>query len=139
MRRALTAAVVALALVPGCGSSTASDAAAKQAFLDAIAQIRSTHSAEKLHRQLLRTSARLREIHPRRPAARTGRALALRGFRWTLRGLEARIEIRVNDSGNLEASVHDAKRADRDLNRGANLLRAAGRAFGVRVGTLNGH
>jgi len=43
-----------------------------------------------------------------------------------------------NDSGNLEASVTDAKRSDRALKRGAGLLRAAGRAFGVRIGKLNG-
>ena len=42
------------------------------------------------------------------------------------------------DSGNLEASVKDAKRADRYLNRGADLLRAAGRSFGISIGKLNG-
>ena len=45
----------------------------------------------------------------------------------------------AKDSGKLEAAVRDARRSDRYLNRGAALLRAAGRAFGVKVGLLNGH
>jgi hypothetical protein len=137
MQRALAGSVVVLALF-GCGSSTKPDEA-KQAFLAGVAQIRGTSSADKLHRQLLRTIRRLRATRPASPGSRQGKTLALRGFTWTLRGAEARIEIRVNDSGNLEASVHDAQRADRDLNRGAELLRKAGRSFGVRIGMLNGH
>jgi hypothetical protein len=43
-----------------------------------------------------------------------------------------------NDSGNLEGSVRDAVRADRDLRKGARLLRAAGRSLGIRIGKLNG-
>jgi hypothetical protein len=137
MRRALAGSILLLALW-GCGSSTTSDPA-KQAFLDGVAQIRRTNDADKLHDQLLRTIKGLRATHPSSHADRIGKALALRGFGWTLRGAEARIDIRVNDSGSLEASVQDAKRADRNLNRGADLLRKAGRAFGVRIGKLNGH
>lgn len=43
-----------------------------------------------------------------------------------------------NDSGNIEAATRDAKRADHYLNGGASRLRAAGRAFGLRIGKLNG-
>jgi hypothetical protein len=137
MRRALAGSILFVAL-SGCGSSTTSDPA-KQAFLDGVAQIRRTNDADKLRGQLLRTIDRLRATHPSSQAARTGKALAIGGFSWTLMGAEARIEIRVNDSGSLEASVQDARRADRNLNRGAELLRTAGRAFGVRIGKLNGH
>jgi hypothetical protein len=137
MQRALAATVVLLVL-SGCGSSTKPDEA-KQAFLDGVAQIRGTSSADTLHLQMLRTIKRLRATRPASPGGRRGKTLALRGFTWTLQGAEARIEIRVNDSGNLEASVHDARRADRNLNRGAELLRKAGRSFGVRIGKLNGH
>ena len=44
-----------------------------------------------------------------------------------------------NEEGNIERAVRDAVRADRYLDRGARLLRAAGRALGIRVGKLNGH
>lgn len=137
MRPALAGSLLLLAL-GGCGSSTASGAA-KQVFLDGVAQVRHTASAEKLQAQLTQTIGRLRAADASGAAYRRGKTLALRGFGWTRKGAEARIEISVNDSGNLEASVHDAKRADRYLNRGADLLRQAGRAFGVRIGRLNGH
>jgi hypothetical protein len=137
MQRTLAGSVLLLAL-SGCGSSTTSDAA-KHTFLDGVAEIRHTPSAETLRGQLLKTIRELREADPSAGGERRGKTLALKGFAWTVRGMEARIEIRVNDSGNLEASVNDAKRADRYLKKGADLLRAAGRAFGVRIGELNGH
>lgn len=135
MRPTLAIPVLTLALVSGCGSS---HAGAKDAFLRGVEQIRATHGEQKLHGQLADTITRLRTAHVSTPAERRGKLLALRGFTWTLKGLEARIEITVNDSGNLEASVHDAARADRDARTGAEFLRAAGRAFGVRLGKLNG-
>ena len=136
MQRALAIPVVAFVLASGCGSSEAS---AKTTFVGGVDQIRGTYNAEKLRGQLMQTIRSLRATNASSAADRLGKRLALRGFGWTLRGAEARIEIRVNDSGNLEASVNDAKRADRYLNKGADLLRAAGRAFGVRIGKLNGH
>ncbi len=47
--------------------------------------------------------------------------------------------MQTNDSGKLEAAVRDAKRGDRFLKRGATLLRAAGLALGVRIGSVNGY
>ncbi len=44
-----------------------------------------------------------------------------------------------NNSDNVEAATWDAIRADRSLTRGTNLLRAAGRALGLHVGSLNGY
>jgi hypothetical protein len=64
--------------------------------------------------------------------------LAIQGFAWTLAGVDARLQITRNDSGNLEASSQDAKRADRELRKGAGFLRAAGRAAGISIGKLNG-
>jgi hypothetical protein len=46
--------------------------------------------------------------------------------------------MRTHDSGKLEAAVRDAKRADRYLNRGARLLRAAGRLLGVHPRRIGG-
>ena len=54
-------------------------------------------------------------------------------------GIDSQLAMLRNDSGRLEGAVRDAKKADRYLNRGATLLRAAGRAFNVRIGKLNGH
>jgi hypothetical protein len=80
----------------------------------------------------------LRREDAKTAAARRGRALALAGFASTRRGVETQLSMRAHDSGRLEAAVRDAKRADRYLNRGARLLRAAGRALGVNVGLVNG-
>jgi hypothetical protein len=45
----------------------------------------------------------------------------------------------TNDSGKLEGAVRDARRSSRYLDRGARLLRAAGRELEVQVGILEGH
>ena len=72
-------------------------------------------------------------------AERRAKALAIRGFQWTRRGNESRIDFVENDSGNLPVATRDAKRADRGLKKGANLLRAAGEILGFRLGRLNGY
>lgn len=72
-------------------------------------------------------------------ASRTGRRLAIEGFASTLQGLNAQLDLLDNDSGNLEAAVRDAAKADRYRKRGAKLLRAAGRAFDIEVGELKGY
>jgi len=103
-----------------------------------IAQISKPQTAKQLHDDLVRTLARLRRASASTATGRKGRTLAIQGFTWTLRGSDAELELIRNDSGNLEASVQDAKRSDRDRRRGAKLLRTAGRALGVRVGDLGG-
>ena len=65
--------------------------------------------------------------------------LALRGFDETLEGIKSQIEFRENDSGQVAEATNDAKRADLYLRRGADHLRAAGRALGIRVGELDGY
>ena len=75
----------------------------------------------------------------RRRARGGGRELALQGFEATLKGVRSQLDFSENDSGEVAAATRDAKRADRYLRRGANLLRAAGQALGVRIGELNGY
>ena len=132
------AVVLSLALLLGCGSSGASDSAVKETVEHGVAQLREPQTAEQRHDALVRTLRKLRDEHASTATGRKGRALAIKGFTWTLRGIDARLEMTRNDSGNLEASVHDAVRADRDLRKGGRLLRAAGRSLGIRIGKLNG-
>jgi hypothetical protein len=107
----------------------------KHEFVRGIEQIRASHDAKKLHAQLGETLANLR----RGRSATPGRRLAVQGFAATLRGVQAQVDLIENDSGNLEAAVRDAAEADRYRTRGANLLRAAGLALGIRVGKLKGY
>jgi hypothetical protein len=127
------AAFVVLAVVLGCGSSTSPSV--KDEFVRGIEQIRASHDAKKLHAQLGQTLANLRRTRSATP----GRRLAVQGFAATLRGVQGQVDLIDNDSGNLEAAVRDAAEADRYRARGANLLRAAGRALGIRVGELKGY
>jgi hypothetical protein len=134
VRKASGAAAFAiLAVVLGCGSSTSPSV--KDEFVRGIDQIRASRGAKELQAQLVQTLASLR----REPSARPGRRLAIQGFSATLRGVQAQVDLIENDSGNLEAAVRDAAEADRYRTRGANLLRAAGRVLGVRVGKLKGY
>jgi hypothetical protein len=139
---AVTAAAGFLFLAPlaGCGSSgSASDAAVKRSLLRGVAEIRGSQNAKSLRGELVRTLARIRHERGSTTAGRKGRRLAIQGFTWTLKGIDSQLAMLRNDSGRLEGALRDAKKADRYLNRGASLLRVAGRAFGVRIGILNGH
>jgi hypothetical protein len=127
------AAFVVLAVLVGCGSSKSPSV--KEAFVRGVDQIRASHDAKTLRTQLVQT---LESLH-REPSATPGRQLALDGFAATLRGVQAQVDLIENDSGNLEAAVRDAAEADRYRTRGATLLRAAGRALGIRVGRLKGY
>jgi Fic family protein len=135
--------LVALAVIAGCGSSKSAEATAdvsiKRHLLHGVAQMRATHDRKKLRAALGRTLASLRRDEARTAAGRRGRLLAIEGFESTLEGVRSELDFIENDSGNIEAATRDAKRADRYLKRGADRLRAAGRTFGVRIGTLRGH
>jgi hypothetical protein len=115
-------------LLAGCGGA-AHDLRAD--FRRGLADIRTTRDVE-LRDRLTATITRIRSDEG------PGRELALRGFAATRRGVQAQIDLYRKDSGRLEGAVRDARLADRYLNRGARLLRAAGRALGIRVGELNG-
>ena len=117
----------------------ATDATVKARLLRGVAQIRSSHNAEKLRAPLAHTLAGLRHDRGSTAAGRRGRMLAIQGFVWTLKGIAKEHDFTVNDSGNVEAATRDAKAADRYFTRGANLLRAAGRAFDLRIGKVKGH
>lgn len=101
--------------------------------------MRTAQSSQALRDHLAQTLVKLRKEHPSAADDRRGRSLAIRGFTLTQMGIQARLDMAAKDSGKLEAAVRDARRSDRYLNRGAALLRAAGRALGVKVGLLNGH
>jgi hypothetical protein len=111
----------------------------EKVFRDGVAQIRTDQPSGALRDQLARALARLRQEHPSAGDDLRGKALAIRGFTLTLRGIQARLDMAAKDSGKLEAAVRDARRSDRYLNRGADVLRAAGRALDVPVGVINGH
>jgi hypothetical protein len=133
-----------LAAATACGNRSpetfiTSDTAVKEELVRGITQIRAAPGGKKLAPRLVRTVERLRHDRASTAAGRRGRGLAIQGFTWTLRGIRTQLDMEKNDSGNLEASVRDAKKADRYLKRGAKLLRAAGRAFGISIGKLVGH
>jgi hypothetical protein len=140
---AVAVAVSTLAIVAGCASSNSdsggSDAEVKASLLRGVAQIRGSHDAHRRHAQLGRTLARLRAERASTAAGRRAKSLAVRGFTSTLKGINSEIAFAENDSGEIEAATRDARRADHYLNRGANLLRAAGRALNVRIGRLREH
>ncbi len=98
-----------------------------------------THDRKKLHAELVQLLAHLRRAYATTANARRGRDIALQGFEATLKGVRSQLDFSENDSGEVAAATRDAKRADRYLRRGANLLRAAGQALGVRIGELNGY
>ena len=121
-----------LVVLAGCGSTNSPSV--KDEFARGIEQIRGSHDAKKLHAQLAQTLTRLRRATPA-----PGKRLAIQGFEATLRGIQAQVDFIENDSGNVEAATRDAAEADRYRTRGANLLRTAGRALGIRVGKLRGY
>lgn len=135
--------LVALVLVGGCGQSKpvtgGADASIRQDLLRGVGQIRASHDRKTLRAELIGTLARLRRAQGTTAAARRGRELAVQGFEATLQGVRSEIDFDENDSGEVAAATRDAARADRHLTRGANRLRAAGRALGVQIGELNGH
>ena len=104
-----------------------------------MAQIRARPDRRKLQAGLTRGLARLRRTRGSTADGRRARDLAIQGLESTLEGVKSLIAFDENDSGNIEAATRDAKRADRFLKRGANQLRAAGTALGLRIGDLNGH
>lgn len=135
--------LVGLALVGGCGSTpsrrTPADPSVEHELLRGVGEIRGTRDRRALRAELGRVLVHLRAARPTTATTRRGRDLAIRGFAATLEGIESQLEFSENDSGEVAEATIDAKRADRYLRRGANLLRAAGEALGVRIGELNGY
>ena len=135
--------LIGLSLVSGCRASAPAlgraDPSIKQDLLRGVREIRVTHDRKKLHADLVHRLAHLRRAHGTTASERRGRELALQGFEATLRGIRSQLDFSENDSGEVAAATRDAKRADRYLRRGANLLRAAGQALGIRIGELNGY
>ena len=67
------------------------------------------------------------------------RRVALMGFELTRKGVRSQIDFSENDSGNVAAATRDARRADRYLKGGANRIRIAGLALGIRIRELDGY
>jgi hypothetical protein len=135
--------VAGVGLVSGCGSSAPAvaqaDLAIERDLLHGVRVVRQTRDRRALRSELLHLVAHLRRLHGTTASARRARELALKGFEATLEGIKSEIEFIENDSGQVAEATRDAKRADLYLRRGANRLRAAGRALGIRVGELNGY
>jgi hypothetical protein len=136
---ALALIVIATACEGSHVTSNRPDGRLKEIVTQGVSDIERTHDMEALHKRLLRRIARLRTLQETTPPNRRARALALRGFEETLRGVDSRLSLARNDSGKLEAAVRDAIRADRALKAGARDLRAVGRELGVRVGVVLGY
>jgi hypothetical protein len=137
MRRRWAAWLLLLALSAACGSST-SDTSIKKHLLGGVAQIRTTRDRAELHAKLVRTLASLRRDRASTAAERRAKGLAIEGFEATLKGVRSQLDFVENDSGNVAAATRDARRADRYLALGADRLRSAGAALGVRIGRLPG-
>jgi hypothetical protein len=138
VRRAWTLVLAGSLATSAATPAAASDATLKRAFVRGVAQLRESKAPARRDAELRVTLGRLRADRPSTPAGRRGRTLALEGFTRMRRRVQAQLRLIKNDSGNVEAAIRDARRADRCLVRAAPLLRAAGRAFGVRVGKLDG-
>jgi hypothetical protein len=135
--------LMAVAVVAGCRSSDSSrgdlDAAVSAALLQGVAQIRHTQDLDELHAKLARTRGRLRSARAATADGRRARGLALRGFTSTLQGIESELAFIRNDSGNVPGATKDAMQTAHSRKHGAVLLRAAGRALGLRLGSLDGY
>ena len=127
--------LIGLALASGCGPSApalgGADLSIKQDLLRGVREIRGTHDRKRLRVERVHLRAHLRRVHGTTASARRGRELALQGLEATLKGIRSQLAFSENDSGEIAAATRDAKRADRYLRRGANLLRAAGQTFGI--------
>ena len=115
------------------------DLSVEQDLRLAVREIRGTRDRRALRGELVHLRGHLRRVHGTTPRARRARRLALQGIAATLEGIESQLEFSENDSGEVAEATKDAKRADRYLRLGANRLRAAGRALGVRIGDINGY
>ena len=138
MPRAWTVVLAGALATSTASPATASDATLESTFARGVAQLRAPAVPTRRDAQLRRTLGLLRADHASTATGRRGRSLAVEGFTWMRRRVQAQLALIANDSGNIEAAIRDAKRADRCLERGARLLRAAGRSFGIRVGKLDG-
>ncbi len=135
--------LMVLVLGCGCGSSrsgvSTADVSVKQDLLRGVEEIQTTHDRQRLDAQLGRIIASLRGERGSTAVVERARQMALLGFGLTQKGVRSQIDFSENDSGEVAAAARDARRADRFLGRGANRIRMAGLAFGIRIRTLDGY
>ena len=137
------AGLIAFVLGCGCGSSrsgaSTADVSIKHDLVRGVEEIRSTHDRKRLDAQLGHIVASLRRERGSSAVVERAREVALVGFELTQKGVRSQIDFSENDSGNVAAATRDARRADRFLGRGANRIRMAGLAFGIRIRELDGY
>lgn len=135
--------LLALVLGCGCGSSRSGSSTAnvsiKHDLVRGVEEIRSTRDRKTLDSQLGHIVASLRGERGSTAVVERAREDALMGFELTRKGVGSQIDFSENDSGEVAAATRDARRADRYLRRGANRIRMAGLALGIRINELNGH
>ena len=136
MRVVAVSAVVAVVAALGAPAQ-ASDATLRHTFSAGLLAVQRYHR-DQLEPRLVRTLAALRSQHASTGCGRAGRSLAIDGFGAALRAVRAELEFYNEDSGRLAEAAKDMTRAGRHWQRSAGLLRAAGKALGVRVGSVNG-
>ena len=132
--RAVAAVAVFVAL---CAPAHASDGSLRWTLHAGVATI-NKYKRERLEPRLIVTLAALRADRPSTPPGRDGRLLAIDGFTAALRAVRAELEFYNEDSGRLAEATKDAARADRNWKLAAHLLRQAGNALAVGVGSVNG-
>jgi hypothetical protein len=135
--RLVTCLALVAAMLPGCGNSEQdADDSLRDTFRAGVAAMRTTRGVT-LERKLKATLAALRRDQASTAAGRRGRALAIQGFTWALRSVEADLEFQFEDSGRLAEATRDARRAATARQKAEPLLRAAGRELDVEVGRLD--
>jgi hypothetical protein len=124
-------------MLVGCGSSEQdADDSLRDTFRAGVAAMR-TNRGVTLERKLKAMLAALRRDQASTLEGRRGRALAIQGFTWALRSVEAELEFQFEDSGRLAEATRDARRAATARRNSERLLREAGREFDVEVGRLD--
>ena len=135
--RALACLAVVAALCLAAPMAQASDGSLRWTLRAGLTSI-GRYKRERLEPRLVVTLAALRADHASTPPGRDGRSLAIDGFGAALRAVRAELEFYNEDSGRLAEAAKDASRADLNWQRAARLLRQAGNALGMRVGSVNG-
>jgi hypothetical protein len=141
--RQTTVGLLALVLLSGCGHAKSGEGTAdrsiKQQLLRGVDEIRTNRDLEGLDAKLGRIVVSLRGLRGSSARVEAAREAAIVGFGLTRKGVKSQIDFRENDSGNVAAATRDARRSDRYLGRGADRIRKAALAFGIRIAELAGH
>jgi len=120
-----------VALVAGCGSSSAGDKAVTRDVRRGLVEIRAVHDRKLLQAKLTAIVSRLKSDAAASRDAKRARTLAIRGFEAKLTSVKAEREFYENDSGQVAEATIDAARADKYRTRADALLGQAAAKLGV--------